>query len=184
MMPILTVAVTKSSAWILSRATGPRALAWSISVVATLSVVTATGALLTAELPEPESGSEGLVGVGMALGLFLGIGAGFVLWLYLAVGTYLALKVISRPPNLANLVRLVGVALILPLAGRVVSLAVQPLSLEWLPTTAYLVGVAWEVAVLSKAIAVATEIKWFTAAIGVVIPIAVTQVPGLVFRLL
>ena len=183
-MPLLTAAVIGPSAWILDSASQPRALAWSVLIVGVFSFMTATGALLTATLPEPGAGLEGVARVGLALGFLLGIGAGFVLWLYVAVGTYLTLKVISRPPSLANLVRLTGISLIFPTAGRAVSLGVQALPPGWLPTAAYLLGVAWGTAVLSRAIATSTETRWLTAALGVLVPVSATQVPLLAARLL
>ncbi len=183
-MPLLSAAVIKPSTWILDSASRPCALAWSILIVGGFSIVTATGAFFTAPLPEPEPGLTGVVRVGMALGLLLGVGAGFVLWLYVAVGTYLVLKVISRPPGLARLTRLVGISLLFPMAGRAVSLAVQPLPPTWLPTAVYLLGVAWGTAVLSRAIATSTRTRWLTAAVGVLVPIALTQVPSLVVSLL
>ncbi|MYA08427.1 MAG: hypothetical protein F4060_00455 [Holophagales bacterium] len=127
---------------------------------------------------------DGVVQVGVALGLFLGVGAGFLLWLYLAVGTYLVLKVVSRPPGLAKLVRLAGISLVFPLAGRAVSLILPEAAPAWVPTTTYLLGVAWGVAVLSRAIATLTGRRWSSAALGVLVPVSVTQVPRLVLMLL
>lgn len=183
-MNLLTATVIKPSGWVLNLASGRRALVWSIAVVGAFSITTATGALLAAPLPEPEPGMAGVVQVGMALGLLLGIGAGFLLWLYLAVGTYLVLKVVSRPPGLAELVRLAGISLVFPLAGRTASLILQASPPAWLPTAAYLLGVGWGVAVLSKAIATSTGGRWLSAALGVLVPISVTQVPRLAFMLL
>lgn len=183
-MNLLATTVIKPSGWVLNLASGARSLTWAIAVVGAFSIVTATGALLTAPLPEPEPGMDGVVRVGVALGLFLGIGAGFLLWLYLAVGTYLVLKAVSRPPGLAELVRLAGISLVFPLAGRTVSLVVQASAPVWLPAAAYLLGVGWGVAVLSKAIATSTGGRWFSAALGVLLPILLTQMPWLVSKLL
>ena len=183
-MNLLATTVIKPSGWVLNLASGPRALTWAIAVVGAFSIVTATGALLTVPLPEPEPGMDGVVRVGVALGLFLGIGAGFLLWLYLAVGTYLVLKVVSRPPGLAELVRLAGISLVFPLAGRTVSLVLQASPPAWLPAVAYLAGVGWGAAVLSKAIATSTGSRWTTSALGVLVPVSLTQIPWLASRLL
>ncbi len=183
-MQLLTLTVLTPSGWLLNRASGRRSLHWSLSVVGAFSVVTAVGVLLTAQLPEPEPGLEGLSQVGVVLGFLLAVGGGFLLWLYLAVGTYLALKVVSRSPTLAKLTRFVGISLIFPLIGRAASLALQGPSFEWLPTTPYTLSVVWGIAVLSRAVADDTGALWWSVAVAVLIPVALTQIPGLISRLL
>lgn len=182
-MKLLSTTVIKPSGWVLKLASRRRALLWCILVVGVFSVTTAVGALASTPLPDPEPGMEGVVQVGLALGFVLGIGAGFLLWLYLAVGTCLVLKSLSRSPALAEVVRLAGISLIFPLAGRSASLALQALPVTWLPTTAYLLSVVWGVAVLSRAITTSTGGPWLPAAFAVLVPVAATQIPRLLFAL-
>lgn len=183
-MQLLTPTVLTPSGWLLDRASGPRSLLWSLSVVGAFSVVTAVSVLRTAQLPEPEPGLESFSQIGVALGFLVAVGGGFLFWLYVAVGTYLALKVVSRSPTLAKLTRLVGVSLIFPLIGRVVSLALQGLPFEWLPTAAYALSVVWGVAMLSRAVADDTGARWLSAIVAGLVPVALTQIPGLMSRLL
>jgi len=183
-MTVLRVLVENPAKWLHRMADHSGGLAVAMVMVGTFAVVNLGVALLGIELPQIEQGFAWAWRLGIVLGVILALGAGLVLWLYLTVGAFLTLSLTVKVVSLARLTRLTGIFFAFPLVGKLVILLLWAADLPILFQSIYLTSVSWGIAVLTRAMARASDLPWSETVFALIVPIIVLELALLAIRFL